>query len=125
MRNFEDILANEHDDLNDEELLKYLEGQLDAEQQHEVEKKMMDSSFVDDALEGLAAYQSKEKLKLQVQQLNKGLQKQLNTRKQKKEKRKIKELPWVITAVIIILLLGLLGYLVLHVYHHQFHLPHK
>lgn len=125
MRNFEDILANEHDDLNDEELLKYLEGQLDAEQQHEVEKKMMDSSFVDDALEGLATYQSKEKLKLQVEQLNKGLQKQLDARKQKKEKRNIKELPWIITAVIIILLLGLLGYLVLHVYHHQFHLPHK
>ncbi|GGH60679.1 anti-sigma factor RsiW [Filimonas zeae] len=125
MRNFEDILADEHDDLNDEELLKYLEGQLDAAQQHEVEKKMADSAFVDDALEGLAAYQSKEKLKLQVQQLNKNLHKQLDARKQKKEKRKIKEMPWVVTAVIVILLLCLLGYLVLHVFHHQFHLPGK
>lgn len=125
MRNFEDILTNEHDDLNDEELLKYLEGQLDVARQHEVEKKMVDSAFVDDALEGLAAYQSKEKLKLQVQQLNKGLQKQLDTRKQKKEKRKIKELPWVIMAVATILLLGLLGYAVLHLFHHGFHLPGK
>lgn len=120
MRNFEDILTNEHDDLNDEELLKYLEGQLDAAQQHELEKKMVDSSFIDDAVEGLAAFQSKEQLKAQVQQLNKNLQKQLSARKQKKEKRKIKDLPWIVMAAIIILLLCVLGYTVLHLFHHHF-----
>lgn len=125
MRNFEDILTNEHDDLNDEELLKYLEGKLDAEELHELEKKMVDSPFIDDAVEGLAAFKSKAHLNEQVKQLNKGLQKQLNARKQKKEKRKIKDMPWILTAVVIILLLCLLGYAVLHLYHHHFTLPGK
>ncbi|BAV05223.1 hypothetical protein SAMN05421788_105321 [Filimonas lacunae] len=120
MRNFEDILADEQDDLNDEELLKYLEGQLDAAQQHNVEKKMADSAFLNDAMEGLASFPSKKQLKAQVKHLNKGLQNQLDTRKQRKEKRKIKDLPWILVAAVIILLLCVLGYTVLHLYHHHF-----
>jgi ABC-type transport system involved in cytochrome bd biosynthesis fused ATPase/permease subunit len=117
MRNTEDILANDADDLNEDELLKYLEGRLSGEQLHAFEKKMVDSSFINDAVEGLEDFRSKERLQEYVQQLNKNLQQQLQAKKQKKEKRKIKDMPWILLAVVLILLLCMLGYAVLHYYH--------
>ena len=117
MRNTEDILTNDHGDPTDDELLKYLEGRLSGEQLHEFEKKMVDSSFINDAVEGLENFHSKEQLQQYVQQRNKNLQHQLQVKKQKKEKRKIKDMPWILLAVVLILLLCMLGYTVLHYYH--------
>ncbi|RFM27703.1 hypothetical protein [Deminuibacter soli] len=114
MSNLQDILTNNPgDELSDEELLLYLEGKLSPEAQHALEAKLVDSAFMNDAVEGLEAFSSKQHLNDYVLQLNKQLHQQLHTRKQQKEKRKIKDLPWLMIYVVIVLLLCILGYVVI------------
>ena len=102
------------DELNEEQLLSYLQGKTSGEDAHLVEKQMADDAFVNDAIEGLQSFKSTKNLNEYVNQLNKKLQQQLEAKKQKKEKREIKHLGWIILAVIIILVLCVLGYVVIH-----------
>jgi uncharacterized membrane protein YvbJ len=104
----------EHDDeLNEDQLNKYLAGNADADELHGIEKKMASSEFVNDAVEGLQSFSSKTKVDDYVVQLNKSLQKHLENKKHRKEKRKIKDLLWVIVAVIMILLLCLIAFVII------------
>ena len=49
-KNLIDILSNLCPEVDQETLLKYLEGKLSAEEQHEMEKNTMDDVFKSDAL---------------------------------------------------------------------------
>jgi anti-sigma factor RsiW len=104
MADLTNILQGE-DELNEAQLKKYLSGEASAEELHAVEKTMADDAFVNDAVEGLQAFSSEAKLDDYVNQLNKKLHQHLEVPKERKEKRRIKDLSWVILAVIIILLL--------------------
>ncbi len=104
---------NTDDELNEGELLKYIKGNATQEEQHAVETKMANSGFVNDAMEGLQQIAASGKLNEYVQQLNKHLHQQLLLPKQRKEKRKIKELTWITIAVAVVLLLCILGYWVI------------
>lgn len=120
MMNLNDLLTDSHnDDMNDEELLQYLEGKLSPEEKHAFEKKMIDSAFVNDAIEGLEAFTSKQHLNEQVLQLNRQLQQQLHARKARQKKRAIKDIPAQMLYVIIVLLLCILGYLVIYLLKHH------
>jgi len=105
------------DELNEEQLLRYLQGDTTGEDAHLIEKQMADDAFVNDAIEGLQSFKSPIKLDEYVSQLNKKLQQQLDAKKQKKEKREIKHMGWIILAVVIILVLCVLGYVVIHMLH--------
>ena len=100
------------DDLNEDQLKKYLSGEISDEELHAVEKQMADSNFVNDAVEGLQAFGPSTKLDDYVSQLNKNLSRQLESKKQHKEKRKIRDMQWIIIAVITILLLCVLAFVV-------------
>lgn len=100
------------DDLNEDQLKKYLSGEISDEELHAVEKQMADSDFVNDAVEGLQAFGPSKKLDDYVSQLNKNLSRQLDSKKQHKEKRKIRDMQWIIIAVITILLLCVLAFVV-------------
>jgi uncharacterized membrane protein YukC len=114
--NLKDILSNLSTDVDQETLLLYLQGQLSAEQQHEVEKKMMDSQFSNDALEGLQSFKDQQRLQILVDQLKKDL-KQKTTRKiAYREKRKIKLDSWVIITIVLILVLVVISYFIIHKY---------
>ena len=76
------------------------------------EKKMADSSFVNDAVEGLQNFSSTEKMNAYVQQINNDLHKHLHTKKYRRKKT-ITNLSWEIIAVIIIIILCMLGYAVI------------
>jgi CHASE3 domain sensor protein len=99
--------------VDNEKLMQYLQGNLSHEEMHAVEKQMADSAFMQDAMEGLEQMHSATALNQYVHELNNNLQKQLQERKNKKEKRKIQHLGWIITTVVILLLLVLLGFAVL------------
>ncbi len=116
MEDLSNILQHD-DELNEEELRKYLSGNLDADELHTVEKQMAGSSFVDDAVEGLQSFSSQKKLDEYVSQLNKNLNQQLDIKKQRKEKRKITDMPWIIVAVITILLLCVLAFVIIRMQH--------
>jgi hypothetical protein len=90
-----DILSNLNKDIEQDKLLDYLNKNLSATEAHEVEKQMADDEFMNDAVEGLENFKNKQDLSLLVEQLNKDLKKQTAKKKLKKEKRKLKEQPWV------------------------------
>ena len=71
--NLKDILIHLSTDVDQETLLLYLQGKLSAEQQHEVEKKLMNNDFASDAAEGLQSFKDQQRLELLVKQLNKDL----------------------------------------------------
>jgi hypothetical protein len=101
------------DELNEEQLKKYVSGETSPEEIHTVEKQMADSEFINDAVEGLQAFSSKQKLDNYVNHLNKNLHQHLAAKNQMKEKRKMTDLSWIIVAVIVILLLCILAYVVI------------
>ena len=114
--NLKDILSNLNPDIDQETLLLYLQGKLSAEQQHEVEKQMMDHDFELDALEGLGNIKETKKIAHLVEQLNYELKKKTEKKKKLRRKLDVKIDPWVIASVIIVLLLVVLSYFVIH--HH-------
>lgn len=100
------------EELSDEQLINYLKGNLSDEELHNVEKQMADSSFVNDAVEGLQNFSSDKKLDAYVKQLNDNLHQQLTNKKQLKEQRNFKDLQWYVLAVVLILILCLLSYVI-------------
>ena len=102
---------------NEEELIKYLDGKLSEEETYAFEKKTSNSDFVNDAVEGLNEFKSKEKLNYYVEQLNKNLNKQLDLRKKRKEKRRIKDNPWIWLAIILILGLIIIAFVIIRMQH--------
>ena len=112
--NLKDILSHLSTEVDQETLLLYLQGKLSAEQQHEVEKKMMDNEFTSDAFEGLQHFKDKPHLQALVAQLNKDLKKKTEKKKAAREKRKIKLEPWLLITIVLILVLVAISYYIIH-----------
>jgi hypothetical protein len=68
--NLKDILSHLNPDIDQATLLLYLQGKLSAEEQHEVEKQIIDNEFEADAIEGLQNFKDKRNLSSLVDQLN-------------------------------------------------------
>jgi hypothetical protein len=105
-----DILQT-NGELNENQLKKYLAGDVSKDEVHSIEKQMANSEFINDAVEGLQAFSSTKHVDEYVSELNKKLHQQLTSKKYK-DKRKMKDLTWIIIAVIIILLLCVFAFVV-------------
>jgi anti-sigma factor RsiW len=111
--NLKDILSNLQPGVDQEELLKYLEGKLSAEEQHEVEKNTMDDAFETDALEGLQNIQNKARINALVEQLNRDLKKKTAKKKRWAHKREARLEPSILIAIILILAIAVIGYFII------------
>lgn len=111
--NLKDILSNLHPGVNQETLLKYLEGKLSAQEQHEVEKNLLDDDFEAEAIEGLQNIQNKETISTLVEQLNRDLKKKTSRKKKWLFKREAKVESWLLLTIIIILLMAVISFLVI------------
>ncbi len=111
--NLKDILSNLNPEIDQETLMRYLQGQLSAEQQHEVEKQMMDHDFDADALEGLGAFSNKKNINHLVDQLNRDLKKRTEKKKKFRKKMQLQIEPWIIVSVVMILLLVVIAFFVI------------
>ena len=112
--NLKDILSNLHSEVDQATLLKYLEGRLSAEEQHEVERNTMDDDFEADALEGLQDFSNKAKISSLVEQLNLDIQKKTEKKKKWPHKREAKIEPWLLITILLILLIAIIGFLVIY-----------
>jgi anti-sigma factor RsiW len=108
------ILSNSNKDIDNQQLMDYLSGKLSAAEKHEVEKSMADSDFMNDAVEGLQRMGDKKDVQSYVDHLNRDLQKSLQKKKLRREKRRLKEGPWAYFAILLIIILCIIGYLVIH-----------
>ena len=111
-----DILSNLNKDIEQEKLLDYLNKKLSAADAHEVEKQMAADEFMNDAVEGLEKFKNKKDLSLLVDQLNRDLKRQTAKKKLHKEKRKLREQPWLYISIVIILGLIIISYVLVKKY---------
>lgn len=107
-------ILNHDEEPGSEELLRYLQGKATEEERFAIEKQMVDSSFVNEAMEGLQHFRDPEEVKNYVAQLNRQLQKHTNKKVTRRNKRKLKEQNWLTIAILAILLLCVTGYLLIH-----------
>ena len=112
--NFKDILSNLSTEVDQETLLLYLQGKLSEEKKHEVEKKLGQNEFDDDALEGLQEIKDKQQIQYMVEMLNRDLKKKTAKKKLRREKMRIKDQPWLYISILILILLIVLSYIVIH-----------
>jgi membrane-bound ClpP family serine protease len=115
MADLKDIL-NQEDEPNNEELMKYLKGNASEEERIAIEKQMADSSFMNDAVEGLQHFKDPVQVNEYVEQLNKQLHNHTTQKLLRKKKRKLKDQNWLVIAILAILLLCVTGYLLIHFY---------
>jgi anti-sigma factor RsiW len=107
------ILSNSNKDIDNQKLMDYLAGKLPEHEKNEVERWMAEHEFAEEALEGLQQFKQPRDLQAYVETLHKDLHRHLQQKKARREKRKIKEAPWIYVAVFIVLLLVILAYIVL------------
>ena len=107
---------NAEDELNEDQLLEYVNKKATDEAAYNLERKMADSAFIEDGVEGLQQFSSAEKINAYVQQINQDLHYKLTDKKVKK-KRSIQSLSWEIIAVIVVIILCLLGYAIITMMH--------
>lgn len=109
-----DILSHLHPEIDQETLLRYLQGKLSAQEQHELEMQIMDDDFESDAFDGLQNFKNKKDISSLVNNLNKDLAKRTEKKKRFREKLKFNLDSSLIIAMIIIFLLIVLSYLIIH-----------
>jgi hypothetical protein len=112
--NLKDILSHLSTDIDQETLLLYLQDKLPEERKHEVEKKLLENEFANDAMEGLQEIKDKQQIAYMVEMLNRDLKKKTEKKKQRREKMKLKDQSWLYISIIIIILLIIISYVVVH-----------
>ena len=112
--NYKDILSNLSTEIDQETLLLYLQGKLSEEKKHEVEKKLMENDFADEAMEGLQQFKDKEQVNYMVEMLNRDLKKRTEKKKNRRERMKIKDQPWLYVSILILIILLVISYIVIY-----------
>lgn len=101
----------QHQTPSEEEILKYLQDNLSHDETHAIEMQMMQSSFINDAVEGLQAFHKKESIQKFTTDLNKIIEKETNKKaKRKKYYEKLMQQNWLQLIVVIVILLCLIAF---------------
>ncbi|MBC7887171.1 MAG: hypothetical protein H7Z13_04735 [Ferruginibacter sp.] len=111
-----DILANSNKDIDNQQLMDYLSNQLSEKDSHAIEKNMAEDEFMNDAVEGLQKIESKKNMQAYVEQLNNDLHRQIAKTKGRKDKRRLKDQPYLFITIIVILILLTISFIVLKKY---------
>ncbi|MBE7172140.1 MAG: hypothetical protein INR73_16250 [Williamsia sp.] len=112
------ILSDSNKEIDNQKLMDYLSGHLSGNEAHEVESWMAESDLVNDAVEGLQQVKGGKDLEVLVEQLNGDLRKKLQQKKNGRNKRQLKEYPWVYLALVLILALIVIAWFVVHRLNH-------
>jgi anti-sigma factor RsiW len=107
------ILSNSNKDIDNQQLMDYLNGKLSGDALHEVERSMADNEFLNDAVEGLQRLEGKSNVQGYVDQMNAAMQKSLAKRKARRLRRRLKDQNWTYIAIILVIVLCVLGYIVI------------
>ena len=111
------ILSNDDKEFDNQKLVEYLNGNLSEKEKHEVEEIISGNDFMADAVEGLERIRDKKNIPLSVEQLNKSLHAQIEKKKTRRDKRSLREYPWIYITIILVLSICIIGYLVIRLYY--------
>ncbi len=105
-----DILANRETPIDNEQLIRYLKGDLDDAARHDIEAKLTDgSSLEQDALEGWQHSAEPGRLVTAANDINRHLARQLHPATPRKRKRPITRFPliwWVFGLILVVIFLA-------------------
>lgn len=107
------ILSNSNKDIDNQQLMDYLSGNLSGEPLHEVERSMAENAFLNDAVEGLQRMDNKKDVQAYVDELNATLHKSVAKKKLRRQKRQLKETPWSYLAILLVILLCVIAYVII------------
>ncbi len=113
---YKDIFSHLSTEVDQETLLLYLQNKLSQEKKHEVEKKLMESEFADDAMEGLKEIKDKRQIQYMIEMLNRDLKNKLQKKKERRHKLEIKIQPWLYVSIFIFILLIIICYILIRKY---------
>ena len=108
------ILSDSNKDIDNQKLMDYISGKLSKQEAHELEKEMADNELMNDAVEGLRSIKDQHAIQSYVEQLNKNLHTQLQHKKAKRQKRRLRDQPFVYIAIVLVLALIVITYMVIH-----------
>jgi len=114
--NYKDIFSYLSTEIDQETLLLYLQNKLSEDKKHEVEKKLMESEFSDDAMEGLQEIKDKRQIEYMVEMLNRDLKNKLQKKKERRRKMEIKDQSWLYVSILILILLIIISYMIIRKY---------
>jgi|SRR5436190_7770336 len=114
--NYKDIFSHLSNEVDQETLLLYLQNKLSEEKKHEIEKKLMESEFTDDAVEGLREIKDKRQIQYMVEMLNRDLKNKLQKKKERRRKLEIKDQSWLYVSILIFILLIIISYMIIRKY---------
>ena len=115
-KDFLNILSNSSKDINNQQLMDYLSNHINKADEHEVEKAMTDNEFVNDAVEGLQQIRDKRNINTYVEQLHDELHRQIAKNKKRKEKRRLKDSPYIYLTITVLLVLIIICFVVVKKY---------
>jgi anti-sigma factor RsiW len=104
------ILSNSNKDIDNQQLMDYLSGNLSGEPLHEVERSMADNAFLNDAVEGLQQMGNRKNLQAYVDELNASLQKNMAKKIRRRLRRRLKDDPWTYLTLAVVIALCILAY---------------
>jgi anti-sigma factor RsiW len=93
--------------IEEQDLLQYIEGTLDGAQQHRLEAILENDPFLSDAVEGLAAIKDEATIKMLTHQINTSLRNHIQQKKHKRRHKSKIENKWSWIFVIIVLMIVL------------------
>jgi hypothetical protein len=111
-----DILTHLNPEVDQETLLRYLEGHLTPEKQHELEAQLLDADFEAEALEGLQQLPDRKAIPGIVEALNKDLKKKTEKRRARRRKLDIQVEPWLLITLVTVLILAIIGFIVIRMH---------
>lgn len=107
------ILSQSNKDFDNQKLMDYLAGKLSGTEKYEFEKNLLDSDLARDAVEGLNKFENKKNPIEIAEQINRRLHDQLAHKKSIKEKRRIKDLPWLYFTIILLIVIIITAFFVI------------
>ena len=108
------ILQSNEVPIENQQIIDYLQGQLHADAQHNLEKQEQDDPMLQDAMEGLRMMPDTASLEKMTSAINLHLQQRISSQKLKrKETARWKDQNWILTAVLTILVLIIVCFLVI------------
>jgi hypothetical protein len=108
------ILSHHDHPIDNEQLVAYLTGQLNAEESYKLESQLSDAGFDEDALEGLMMVQNKKKLSGVQMELNMFLKEKLSQPKKRKKRPELLSWQWLALATGVLILLVVLAWFAIH-----------
>ncbi len=107
--NLLDILTHQEVPIDSKKLNDYLTGKMDSENEHAIEKEMMQSSELEsDAWDGWQQASHKKNILIDVEDINKKLVHQLQPAQKRTPRKAIREMPlnWWLLGLLLALLVG-------------------